>query len=151
MLVLIATTDPHGTVASDHQLAADGELVVPSLVDCADRHCELCSRVWLGLISDRVTTTAMVVDRPHISASDLRRLVHESLDRQGVIDQIVQAADAGEYEVNGITVDDPVTAVADLVDAHIREVRQICQHFAKGTIVSRMGTLVSPRVMRRAA
>ncbi len=151
MLVLIATTDPYGTVASDRHFATEGELVVPSLIDCADRQCELCSRAWIGLISDRVTTTAMVVDRPHISASDLRRFVHESLDRQGVIDQIVQAAEAGEYDVNGVTVDDPVTAVADLVDAHVKEVRQVCEHFATGTIVSRMGTLVSPRVMPRAA
>jgi hypothetical protein len=151
MLVLVATTHMQGSVSSDRCFAVDGELVAPAVLDCPDRHCEVCPRAWCGLASGGVTTTAMVVERPGVSPSDLRRAVHEWLDRNGTIDLIVQASEAGQYEVDGVPVVDPVIAVDDLVSAHIREIRDICEHFRPGTIVSRMDSLVSARVMRRAA
>jgi len=151
MLVLVATTHMQGSVASDVCFAADGGLVAPAVLDCPDPHCEVCPRAWCGLASSRITTTAMVVERPGVSPSDLRRAIHEWLDRKGTIDLIVQASEAGQYEVNGVPVIDPVAAVDDLVQAHVREIREICEHFQPGTVVSRMDSLVSARVMRRAA
>jgi hypothetical protein len=151
MLVLVATTDLQGSVASDVCFAADGELVAPAMLDCPDQYCDVCPRAWYGLVSGRITTTAVVVDRPGVTQSDLRRAIHDWLDHRGTIDLIVQASEAGQYEVNGLTVVDPVMAVDDLVEAHVREIRDICEHFRPATIVSRMDSLVSARVMQRAA
>ena len=151
MLVLIATTDPYGTVASDLHFATEGELVAPPVLDCPDRHCDTCPPRGTAWHSHRITTTAMVVERDGVTEADLRRAIHEWLDHQGAIDLIVQAVEIGDYSVNGVPIDDPVDAVADLVNAHLAEIRDVCEHFEPGTIVSRMGTLVSPRVMRRAA
>jgi hypothetical protein len=151
MLVLVATQDPHGTLPTDRHFAVDGELVVPVVLECPDTHCDVCARAWFGLVSHAGTTTAMVADRPGVSEADLRRAIHAWLDHQGTVDLIVQAAEQGDYEVDGRLIDDPVAAVADLVDAHVDTIRTICSEFALGTTVSRMGTLVSPRIVAKAA
>jgi hypothetical protein len=143
MLVLIATDELQGSSPHDHHSAVDGELVTPVALDCADPHCDVCARAWFGLVSHGATTTAMVVDRPGVTAADLRRRVHEWLDCAGTIDLVVQAAEADG--------DDPVAVVADLVDAHIAEIRLVCASYPVGTIVSRLGVLVSPRRLSRAA
>jgi hypothetical protein len=41
--------------------------------------------------------------------------------------------------------------VAELVDAHVDQIRTICERYPVGTIVSRMGVLVSERLEPRAA
>ena len=58
----------------------------------------------------------MVVDRPGVTEAILRERIHGWLDRTGTVDLVVQAAEAGEYEVDGQLVGDPVAAVAELVD-----------------------------------
>lgn len=151
MLVLIATDELHGHVPSDHHHAVDGELVVPVVLDCIDDSCEACARGWFGLVSHGGTTTAMVVDRPGVTESILRRRIHDWLDCGGVVDRVVQAVEAGEYEVGGELLDDPVVAVDELVQAHIDEIREICATYAVGTIVSRLGQLVAPRSWADAA
>ena len=151
MLVLVATKDPDGSLPSDRHFAVDGELVVPVVLECPDTHCDVCARAWFGLASHAGTTTAMVADRPGVTEAELRRLIHDWLDDKGTVGLIVQAAEDGDYEVDGFPVTDPVTAVADLVDAHVEMIRDICSGFAIGTVVSRMGTLVSERVPRRRA
>jgi hypothetical protein len=151
MLVLVASKDPEGALPSDRHFAVEGELVVPVVLDCPDTHCEVCSRAWFGLVSHAGTTTAMVADRPGVTEAELRRLIHDWLDDQGKVGLIVQAAEEGDYIVDGFPITDPVTAVADLVDVHVEMIRDICDGFPIGTVVSRMGTLVSERVSRRAA
>lgn len=151
MLVLIATKDPHGSFPNDRHFAVEGELVTPVVLECPDSHCDVCARAWFGLVSHAGTTTAMVADRPGIAVAQLRRAVHDWLDQQGTVDLVVQAAERGEYEVNGVPFADPVAAVADLVDEHVDQIRMICDQFGEGAIVSRMGTLVSERVQQRAA
>ncbi len=151
MLVLIATDSLHGSIPSDHQHAVDGELVTPVVVECADDRCESCRRGWFGLVSHGGTTTAMVVDRPGVTEAILRERLHRWLDCQGTIDRVVQAVEAGEYEVDGRPFDDPVAAVDELISDHISEIRAICERFCVGTMVSRMGPLVAPRVIDRAA
>ena len=151
MLVLVATTDPYSVLDTDVSMAYEGELVVPSVLDCPDRHCTVCPRAWHGLVSQGMTTTAMVAERDGVTETQLRRAIHDWLDALGTIDEVVQATDEGCYEVNGVAFTDPVMAVDDLIDAHVKEIRQVCDVFEAGTIVSRMDTLVSPRVIRRAA
>lgn len=156
MLVLIATdelaTDElHGATPSDRHYAVDGELVAPVVLDCLDEHCEVCTRAWFGLVSHGGTTTAMVVDRPGVSEATLRARIHDWLDCNGTVDLVVQAVESGEYEVGGQVFDDPVAAVDELVSAHVDEIREICATFPVGTVLSRMGQLIAPRVWPAAA
>jgi hypothetical protein len=151
MLVLIATDSLHGANEHDRQHAVDGELVTPVILECPDDRCEVCRRAWFGLVSHGGTTSAMVVDRPGVTESILRERIHSWLDCMGTVDLVVQATEAGEYEVDGRVIDDPVAAVDELVDDHVREIRLICEQFGIGTMVSRMGSLVAPRVADQAA
>lgn len=151
MLVLIATDDLQGTAHDDHHHAVDGELVAPVVLDCPDRECDPCRRAWFGLVSRGGTTTAMVVERPGVTESALRERVHAWLDCAGTIDTIVQASEAGVYEIDGVPVDDPVAAVDELVSAHLAEIRAICATYPVGTVVSRLGQLVAPRHLDAAA
>jgi len=155
MLVLIATdqlrTSRPGSTPDDHHGAVDGELVTPVVMECADPHCDRCTRAWIGLVSHGDTTTAMIVDRPGVTVADLKRRIHDWLECGGWIDIVMDAAEAGVYEVEGVRVDDPVAAVAELVEAHIREIRLVCASFPVGTVVSRLGSLVAPRHLAQAA
>jgi hypothetical protein len=151
MLVLVAIKDLDAVLPSDRHFAVEGELVAPVALECPDTHCDVCARAWFGLVSHAGTTTAMIADRPGVTESDLKRAIHTWLDHQGKVGLIVEAAEEGEYLVDGQLITEPVAAVADLVDAHIQMIREICEGFPVGTIVSRMGTLVSERVTRKAA
>lgn len=150
MLVLIANDELH---RHPHDLdgAIDGELVTPVVLECADARCRACLQGWFGLASHRETSTAMVVERPGVDEADLRSRVHDWLDCRGLIDLIVQASEAGEYEVDGLRVDDPVAAVDELVSAHLVEISAICDRYPVGTVVSRLGQLVAPRLVDLAA
>lgn len=155
MLVLIATdpTPAHRLRRrrADVPAAIDGELVTPPVVDCPDVACSTCSTGWFGLVSHGATTTAMVVDRPGVSLADLKRRIHDWLDCAGVVGTVVDAVESGEYSVDGVPVDDPVTAVDELVMAHVHDIQQICNEFPVGTELSRLGSLVSPTHGRAAA
>lgn len=151
MRVLIAIDQLHVSSPSDEHHAVDGELVTPVVIECPDQHCYVCNRAWIGLVSHGGTTTAMVVERPGVTEHDLRRRVHDLLECAGTIDLVVQATEAGEYEVDGVRFDDPVAAVDELVGAHLREIHTVCDAFAEGTVLSRLGSLVSPRVQLDAA
>ena len=151
MLVLVAIKGSDGALPSDRHFAVEGELVVPVVLECPDTHCDVCARAWFGLASHAGTTTAMVAERPGVTEAELRRLIHDWLDHKGTVGMIVQAAEDGDYQVDGFPITDPVMAVADLVDAHVEMIRDICSGFAIGTVVSRRGTLVSERVPRRRA
>lgn len=151
MLVLIAADELQGTAADDHHCAVDGELVTPVVLDCPDPDCRVCTRGWFGLVSHGGTTTAMVVERPGVTEAALRRRIHDWLDCAGTIDALVQASEAGVYEVDGVPVADPVAAVDELVSAHLAEIRTICATYPVGTVVSRLGQLVAPRHLDAAA
>jgi hypothetical protein len=151
MLVLIATQDPHGTLPTDRHFAVDGELVAPAVFECPDAHCDVCARAWFGLVSHAGTTTALVADRPAVTRAKLRQAIHDWLDRQGTIDLVVQAVEDGEFELDGVPIDDPVVAVSRLIDDQIALIEAVCAEFGEGAIVSRMGPLVSQRVRPIAA
>ena len=151
MHVLIATDStpaherrPMRSARPDVGAAVDGELVAPVVVDCPDAHCATCATGWFGLVSHGASSTAMVVDRPGVTESDLKRRIHDWLDCIGVVDAIVQSVEAGDHAVDGCAVDDPVAAVDDVVMAHVHDIRRICERFPLGTELSRMGQLVAP-------
>lgn len=142
MLILVATTDKQAAMPSDRNFAVEGELVVPVIDDCVDMHCDVCRRAWFGLASHGGTTTAMVADRPGVTEADLKRAIHDWLDCKGTIDLIVQFAEEGH---------DPVAEVQGLIDDHLAVIRTICEAFPAGTVLSRLGDLVSERVAPLAA
>lgn len=155
MRVLIASSPNHHHHSRD---AADGcgpvvegELVVPALLDCGDPACRRCIESWVGLASDGCTPTAMVVDRPGVTRHDMVRALHDWLDRTGIVDTAVQAAATGDYRVDGVIIDDPVAAVADLVEMHLAAVNHACDAFADGSVLVRHAHRVTNSQVERAA
>lgn len=151
MLTLIAVTDPAAPSPACHGFAVAGELVVPFGLDCAEPDRCRCTRAWAGLSTLGFTELAEIVDRPNLTRAELRRSVHDLLDRLGYIDDIVQAHEAGEEWFEELDISDPVVAVDRIVDDHVAQVEQICSHFPIGTVLSRLGDLVAETVSSRAA
>jgi hypothetical protein len=154
MRVLIAISpnpsDPRA-LADGPPAVVDGELVVPALLECGVPACRRCADSWVGLASDGCTATAMVVDRPGVTRHDVVRALHDWLDRTGIVDTVVQAAATGDYCVDGAIVDDPVTAVADLVGLHLAAIVEACDLFRDGSVVVRHGDRVTSGDVERAA
>jgi hypothetical protein len=124
--VLVATIEGQGARADDYALAVDGELVyVPSVV-CDDDICG-CSRGFAGMASARATTTALVVDRPDISANDLSNALSDSLERQGWL--------SGHWSESD----------EDVFRELFRRVLLAASHFVPGTIVERQGDFIRRR------
>jgi hypothetical protein len=85
MKILVATTETQGARTTDYSHGIEGELVW--LADPCDRGrdgyaCD-CTRAFTGLASSRATTTAMVVDMPHLTFSDYEDAVSHGLDQAG--------------------------------------------------------------------
>lgn len=150
VLIALDEQDHRSTHAVDGR-AVDGELITPVIVACSDADCEVCRTAWFGLVSHGACETAMVVERPGVTERDLRGRLHDWLDCVGVVDRIVQASDAGDDELDGLDVTDPVAAVDVLIDDHVAEIREICRTFPVGAIVSRLGQLVAARPVDLAA
>ena len=151
MLVLTATNDLQGTVDGDYAHTVEGELVTPVAASCSDARCG-CDRGFPGLASARATTTAMVVDLPHVTATDLRDAVHDSLVRGGWLDLLRQAA----WPVGGDPGDraadvDPEAELRDIVDEHVDAIAAVCAAFPVGTVVGRHGPEVVARSLPTAA
>jgi hypothetical protein len=151
MLVLIATHDARSSVTPLDGGAVDGELVAPVLVECDEPHRCPCRCSWAGLVTAGFSAVAEIADRPNLTRADVRRAVHDLLDRIGWIDDLVQASESGDTWFDGFDVADPVAAVDLMVDEHIAQIDQICRSFPVGTMVSRLGDLVAPTVGSRAA
>ena len=149
MIVLVANAEPHHSHERDSTVG--GELVAPVVVECGEPACATCTCAWVGLASHGTTDVAMVADRPGVTRAALRSRVHGWLDARGLVDQIVRAVESGAYGLDGEPFDDPVAAVAELVDAHVAEIEAICSAYPVGTVVGRLGSLVAPRPGKRAA
>lgn len=133
MRVLVATNEFQGTRKGDYARGVEGEIVVPEVVQCGHPACG-CGRGFAGLASDRATTTAMIVDLPHVAPSDLRGIVFDWLERRGWDDLL---GDSDEIQ--------------EIVDEHVDNVEVICAAYAVGTIVERDGCDVRPRGLAAAA
>jgi hypothetical protein len=158
MKVLVATNELQGAVEGDYARGVDGELVTGVVAECCDGDACGCSRGWIGLGSSQATTTAMVVERQGLGADDVRDAVREYLRRSGWVELITAAIDADVSgpdavdDPDGICRgDDPAEVIDEIVDEHIERIDEVCAHFPEGTVVSRRGTNVIARVVRRVA
>lgn len=150
MLVLTATNELQGTVDGDYAHTVEGELVTPVVASCSDARCG-CDRGFPGLASARATTTAMVVDLPHVTAADLRDAVHESLVRGGWLDLLRQAASMHGQDTVGDDADTTEAELREIVDEHVDAITAVCAAFPVGTVVGRHGREVVARSLPTAA
>ncbi len=127
MLVLVATNELQGTADGDYACTVEGELVTPVVAECASSERCGCNVGFPGLASSRAITTAMVADLPHISETQLRDVVEDSLERDGWFDLVGEAC---RHE---------------LVDEHLECIAAVCAAFPVGTIVGRNGSQVFSR------
>ena len=75
MKVLVATDAGQGEAPDDYCWTLEGELVTPLVAECARPQRCGCGRGFPGFGSARATTTAMVVDLPHIGPAELEGAV----------------------------------------------------------------------------
>ncbi len=157
MRILVATTELQGTTPGDYAHTVTGELVTASVTQCDCPDCG-CDRGFAGLESHRATTTAMVVEHPDITTSDLRDAIGDYLVAGGWLDLLRDAAlaqqddpddDADGYDIDGF--DDPDVTIEELIDEHLDVIAYICNRFEPGTVISRSGTLVWSREWPTAA
>ena len=148
MRVLVATTELQGHTPGDYAHAVAGELVTATVTQCDCPDCG-CDRGFAGLSSHRATTTAMVVENPHITTTDLRDVVYDYLVSGGWLDLLREAAEAAFDDDDSI--DDADAALHELVDEHLDLIAFICNRFEPGTVISRSGTLVWSREWPTAA
>lgn len=121
MKVLVATRQTQGSVAGDYCFTVEGELVTPLVVECGSPAQCGCGRGFPGLASSRATTTAVVVDLPHLDHDGLALALRDSLQRGGWL----AGLDADE--------------IADEVLDHIDAIEEACAGRPIGTIVRRRG------------
>ncbi len=140
MKVLVATHITQGDDAGDYCWAVDGELVTPVAVACSNPKCG-CEWGFPGLASARATSTALVVDHPHIGRAELERAVRDSLARDGWIrDRDV----VGENEELYDDEDDDI-ADDEFVAFHVDSIIGAANRFSIGTVVCRCGERVFAR------
>jgi hypothetical protein len=153
MLVLIATNELQGTAPDDYSFTVEGELVTPVAAECASGERCGCDRGFPGLASGFATTTAMVVERPGVTAGDLRDAVFDWLDRNGWIELFEQTAEERASSLVGqCDVDDDVDdLIESIIDEHVDCIRQVCSAYPVGTVVVRRGTRIMTRSMPHAA
>ncbi len=140
MRLLVATNELQGIRSDDYAWTVEGELVIAESTVCADPRCG-CARGFSGLASSRATTTAMVVDLPHLGIDALREAVSDYLERAGWQD-LLAADDVGESTGE---------IIAEIVDEHVETIDVICSAYAVGTVLERDGDEVRPRGFAAAA
>ncbi len=118
MKVLVATHHSQGSQPDDYCFTLEGELVTPLAVACRNPKCE-CRRGFPGLASSRATTTALVVDLPHIDETALTTAISDSLERGGWF--------------QGLSSHGRRHMVAD----HVAAVHAVCARYPVGAIVVR--------------
>ena len=131
MKVLVATHHTQGSQPDDYCFTLEGELVTPLAVACSNPACG-CRRGFPGLASSRATTTALVVDLPHINEPALITAITDSLERGGWF--------------RGLS----PSACRHMVADHVQAVHAVCARYPVGTIVVRAAEHVYLRTSRAA-
>jgi hypothetical protein len=124
--LLVTTMERQGARGDDYAWAVDGELAYIPIDVCTNPECGCC-RGFTGMASGRATTTALVVDRPDITGSDLAGALADSLERQGWLSGDDTAADR------------------ELLSLLLGRVRAAADHFPAGAVLERDGFLVRRR------
>jgi hypothetical protein len=153
MLVLIATNELPGTNPDDYSFTVEGELVTPLAAECASGERCGCNRGFPGLASGLGTTTAMIAERPGVTDDDLRDAVFDWLDRSGWIDLFEETARERLESSDGAIDpgDDVDELIESIIDEHVDSIHQVCSAHPAGTVVVRLGSLVSARSYPTAA
>lgn len=137
MLVLVATNESQEQSPDDFALTVEGELVTAVVAGCRTPACG-CDRGFPGLASAFSTTTAQVVDLPHLTEPDLRGVLFDYFDRGGWVDLL-----SHEPAIEMI--------IDDMIDEHVDAIAAVCERFPVGTIIERTGALVFHRSVPFAA
>ena len=130
-------TKPRDDRHDDFAYTVEGELVTAVATECRNHDCG-CDRGFPGLASEFATTTAQVVDLPHLTEADLRAALFDYLDRTGWFDLL-----RDEPDVEMI--------IDDMIDEHVEAIAAVCACCPVGTIVERAGSLVFTRTVPFAA
>lgn len=130
MRLLVATRELQG--AGDRFDTVDGELVTPVVATCATPGCR-CNTSFIGLASSGATSTALVVELPHLGTAELREALEGALERDGWLDLVAPEE------------------IRELVDEHVEAIEAACARFIVGTVVERHGRLVNARSIADAA
>ncbi len=149
MRVLVATNQFQGSNNGDYAYTVEGELVLVEVAECDSPERCGCGRGWPGMASHRATTTAMVVDLPHLSEDDLRRAITDWLDTSGWTDLFRSAADVDDGFTESF--DDVDEMLDAMVDEHLELIAEVCDAFPDGTVLERSGTIVAARSFPAAA
>lgn len=149
MRVLVATNELQGTDPGDYAFTVEGELVLVEVAECASPERCGCGRGWPGMASRKATTTAMVVELPHLCEDDLRQAVADWLDTSGWTDTFRNAAEI-EPGFTG-SFDDVDEMLVAMVDEHVELIAEVVESFPIGTVLERRGTIVQDRAWRTAA
>lgn len=140
MRVLVATNQRQGEHPADYSWTVEGELVTPVVAECASADRCGCARGFPGFASSRATTTAMVVDLPHLTRDDLWTAVHDWLERDGWFRLLPD----DEH-------DDHEECVHELVSEHVEAIERVAWHFPLGAVVSRLNDHLWQRSLDAAA
>lgn len=155
MRVLVATDELRERTPRDQTHPLEGELVLFELAGCSSPERCGCGRVWFGMASRRSTSTAMIVDLPHLAEHDLREAVSDWLATSGWGDLVRATAgidtvtDHPEPDVDDV--DDVDAAFGSLVDEHVGSIIDACAAFPVGTVLERDGHVVRARICPAAA
>jgi hypothetical protein len=154
MRVLVATTELQGLTPGDFAHTVNGELVTTTVTQCDCPDCG-CDRGFAGLASRRATTTAMVIEHPHITTSDLRDAIFDYLVAGGWLELLRESNEQARRDADdrdGLdSFDDTDLMIEELIDEHLDLIGFICNRFEPGTVISRTGTLVWSREWPTAA
>jgi len=140
--ILVATTEAQGDRPTDYACAVDGELVYVPVNGCrrpsgrdvglwcvfeaAGRRVDdelgcSCARGFVGMASNRPSTTALVVERLDLSIDNLLTALGDSLDRQG--------------------------RAEDSLEVLFKRMLATASHFPIGSIIERQGDRIRRRAM----
>jgi hypothetical protein len=149
MRVLVATNELQGSTLGDYAHTVEGELVLVEVATCGSPEECGCGRDWPGMASRKATTTAMVVDLPHLSEGDLRLAITDWLDTSGWNDLFRSPPEADGRSAGALNdIDEMIDA---MVDEHLELIADVCESFPVGSVLERRGAIVQERTWPAAA